>query len=133
MVGAGSQREGSGREVRAAEPGLEPALAFGYLSLDPGAAAAPEDGVTATVGRELARCAAGAGYRLGGIFSDCRGDSESGFYALLEALRAPDAAAVVVPDLDHLLQVTSLAGADARTASRHLQAEVIAISASSRF
>jgi hypothetical protein len=80
-----------------------------------------EDGVA------LARFAEREGYHLAGVFTDVRGRSEAGIYALVEAVRTCDAAAVVVPDLGHIRHVGCFQGADVRTASRYLRARLLVL------
>lgn len=97
---------------------------FGYVSLPPGV----EDDVPARWRREVESFATTRGYHLAGVFSDVRGTGDSGFYALITALRHEDAVAVVVPDATHLDAVGCLVGADLRAAGRYLRARVLVAS-----
>ena len=100
--------------------------AFAYLALLPRVAAAPDgQRVVAAARQELAGFAAFRGYELAGVFTEVRGRTESGLYAMLAALRGERAVAVVVPDVEHLRHVGCLAGADLATATRYLRARLL--------
>jgi hypothetical protein len=103
---------------------VHPAI-FGYLSVPPWS----EDQEVRSWQRAVEAFAATEGYALAGIFTDVRGAGESGFYALMAALRHEEAVAVVVPDMGHLEHVACLAGADARVATRYLRARVLTVDA----
>lgn len=97
---------------------------FGYVSMPPGVA----DEMSVRWRREVETFANAGGYRLAGVFTDVRGTGDSGFYALITALRHEDAVAVVVPDASHLDAVGCLVGADLRAAGRYLRARVLVAS-----
>jgi hypothetical protein len=99
--------------------------AVGYLSL-PTATSSHEQTVH-EVGCVLAAFATSQGYVLSGVFSDIRGETETGLYAMLAAIRSGAALAVLVIDIEHLRHVGCLTGADVRTASRYLRARVLSI------
>ena len=103
---------------------MHPAI-FGYVSVLPWS----EDRDVRAWQRGIETFAAAEGYALAGIFTDVRGAGESGFYALMAALRHEQAVAVVVPDMGHLEHVACLAGADARVATRYLRARVLTVGA----
>jgi hypothetical protein len=69
------------------------------------------------------------GYTLVGIFCDVRGRTQSGLYALVDAIHHGGAVAVVVPDLSHLNQAAALTGADLHMASRYLRARLLTLDA----
>jgi hypothetical protein len=71
------------------------------------------------------RLTVGQGYALVDVFSDVRGDSESGLYSMIHSLRGGGAVAVIVPELAHLQHVERLADADMSTAARFLGARLI--------
>ena len=95
--------------------------ALGYLSLPSECAGDGREQVVNVAAGGLAAFAQRAGYRLAGVFTDVRGQSEHGFSALVSALRSHGAGAVVVPEIGHLRQVGCLGGR-AATAARFLQA-----------
>jgi hypothetical protein len=101
--------------------------ALGYLSLPAEYAGDGREQVVNAAAGNLAAFAQRAGYRLAGVFTDLRGQSEHGFYALVSSLRGHGAGAVVVPELSHLRQVGCLVGADAATAARYLQADLLVV------
>jgi hypothetical protein len=68
-----------------------------------------------------------AGYELGPVFTDVRGRTECGLYALVEYLRRHGAVAVVVPHQWHLTHGACLTGADRRAAERFLCAPVFCL------
>ncbi len=102
-------------------------LAFGYLSVPAHASPVSHEETVAATTRELMAFAAAERYALAGIFADVRGRSESGLYALLDAVRHREAVAVVVPDLDHLRHAGCLAGADLRTTARYLRVRLLTL------
>lgn len=67
------------------------------------------------------------GMRLGAVFVDVRGRTESGVYRLVEHLRAGQAVAVIVPELTHLTHAACLTGADLACAQRFLRARVLTV------
>jgi hypothetical protein len=105
--------------------------ALGYLSLPSECAGDWREQVVNAAAGDFAAFAHRAGYRLAGVFTDVRGQSEHGFPALVTALRSHGAGAVVVPELSHLRQVGCLAGAGAATAARFLQADLLVVDPSS--
>jgi hypothetical protein len=105
--------------------------ALGYLSLPSECAGDGRERVVSAAAGDFAAFAQRAGYQLAGVFTDVRGQSEHGFYALVSALRSHGAGAVVVPELSHLLQVGCLAGAGAATTARFLQADLLVVDPSS--
>ncbi len=98
-----------------------PAAIFGYVSVPHGL---PDRQVRAWY-RDLEAFATLHGYVLAGIFQDVRGTGETGFYAMLTALRHEGAVAVAVPALEHLQAVAGLDGADLRAVRRYLRARVL--------
>jgi hypothetical protein len=99
--------------------------AFGYVSVPHHVARDDLEEAHVHAGRHLAAQAECEGLTLAGVFTDVRGRSEQGFYALMTAVREHGAVAVVVPGLDHLRQIGCFTGADARTMSRYLHARLI--------
>ena len=94
---------------------------LGYVSVQPSAGAGElRDWV-----HRIEAYASAQGYALATVFTDVRGGGDTGFYALMAALRHEEAVAVVVPDMSHLAQVGSLAGADLRAVRRYLRARVL--------
>jgi hypothetical protein len=105
--------------------------ALGYLSLPSECAGDGREQVVSAAAGDFAVCAQRAGYRLAGVFTDVRGQSEHGFSALVSALRSHGAGAVVVPDLSHLRRVGCLVGAGTATAARFLRADLLVVDPSS--
>jgi len=101
--------------------------ALGYLSLPSECVGDGREQVVNAAAGSLAAFAQRAGYQLAGVFTDIRGQSEHGFYALASALRSHGAGAVVVLEIGHLRQVGCLVGADAATAARFLQADLLVV------
>lgn len=101
--------------------------AAGYVTVPDGLDPGDTEWLTRQWGEALAAFAAGEGYRLGAVFTEVRGRGESGLYALIGHVRRTGAAAVVVPDLRHLIRAGCLAGADPLTAGRFLHAPVLAV------
>jgi hypothetical protein len=114
-------------------PGREPVggpTAAGYLVVP--AHASDTDAEVSAWRRVLDAHAAQRGLRLGAVFVDVRGRTESGVYRLVEHLRAGQAVAVVVPELAHLTHAACLTGADLPTAQRFLRARVLTVEAGRR-
>lgn len=107
-----------------------PALA--YVSVPTHTSTDSQEAATATATRELATFASDNGYHLAGLFTDVRGRTESGLYALLGALRHGDATAVVVPDLNHLRHAGCLTGADLSAAGRFRRARLLPMTPGAR-
>jgi hypothetical protein len=97
---------------------------FGYVLLSDHDGMAEYSALAGSIGT----FAQAHGYCLRGIFVDQRGRSdESSFQALLRAVRSGKATVLVVPDFGHLAHLPCLSGADVRTMTRYIRAQVVSI------
>jgi hypothetical protein len=103
--------------------GMARPLAFGYVSVPPGA---PDDQAQRWQ-REIATFVDSEGHDLAGMFTDVRGAGAPAFEAMSRALGLGAVNEVVVPRLDHLEHVPGLGPADIRLLSRYLHATVVTV------
>lgn len=108
------------------EPRVRPVVA-GYVAVPAHADPEAAEGFVAAWRVAFAAYARREGYALGPVFMDVRGRGEGGLYGLADYLRGDGVVGVVVPDVGHLTQARCLAGADRRTAQRHLRAAVLTV------